>query len=138
MIDVSRERIRDGKNSGKWNVSGDAMLGLRRMKLWGVGVATLLVSSLVGCGGNSTKVAVTISPTTATVVERGTQQFSAVGSGSTTTTVNWQICLPPATAGNQPTNCTPLPGQSGTGPTGVGTITQATATQAGGLYTAPS
>src|ERR1700751_5002733 len=114
------------------------MLGGRAMKLGRLSVAALLAACVVGCGGNSTKVGVTISPTTATVVERGTQQFSAVGSGSTTTTVNWQICLPPATAGNQPTNCTPLPGQTGTGPTGGGTITQASATSAGGLYTAPS
>ena len=108
------------------------------MRLGRLSVAVLIAACVAGCGSNAAKVGVTISPTTATVVERGTQQFSAVGSGSTTTTVNWQICLPPATAGNQPTNCTPLPGQSGTGPTGVGTITQATATQAGGLYTAPS
>ena len=107
------------------------------MRLGRLGVAVLLAAGVAGCGSNAAKVGVTISPTTATVVERGTQQFSAIGSGSTTTTVNWQICLPPATAGNQPTNCTPLPGQSGTGPTGVGTITQATSTQAGGLYTAP-
>jgi YVTN family beta-propeller protein len=108
------------------------------MKLGRLSVAVLLAGGVAGCGGNSAKVGVTISPTTATVVERGTQQFSAVGSGSTTTTVNWQICLPPATAGNQPTNCTPLPGQTATGPTGVGTITQGSSTQAGGLYTAPT
>ena len=108
------------------------------MKLGRLSVVVLLAACVTGCGGNSTMIGVTISPATATVVERGTQQFSAVGSGSTTTTVNWQICLPPATAGNQPTNCTPLPGQTGTGPTGVGTITQASATQSGGLYTAPA
>jgi YVTN family beta-propeller protein len=107
------------------------------MRLGRLSVAVLLAAGVAGCGSNAAKVGVTIAPSTATVVERGTQQFSAVGSGSTTTTVNWQICLPPATAGNQPTNCTPLPGQTGTGPTGVGTITQATSTQAGGLYTAP-
>src|ERR1700752_857638 len=108
------------------------------MKLGRLSVAILIAAWVAGCGSNAAKVGVTISPTTATVVERGTQQFSAVGSGSTTTTVNWQICLPPPTAGNQPTNCTPLPGQPGTGPTGVGTITQASSTQAGGLYTAPA
>jgi YVTN family beta-propeller protein len=108
------------------------------MKLGRLSVAILIAACVAGCGSNAAKVGVTVSPTTATVVERGTQQFSAVGSGSTTTTVNWQICLPPATVGNQPTNCTPLPGQTGTGPTGVGTITQASATQAGGLYTAPA
>ena len=108
------------------------------MKLGRLSVAILIAAWVAGCGSNAAKVGVTVSPTTATVVERGTQQFSAVGSGSTTTTVNWQICLPPATVGNQPTNCTPLPGQTGTGPTGVGTITQASATQAGGLYTAPA
>src|ERR1700733_12036203 len=108
------------------------------MRLERLSEVQLMVACVAGCGSNAAKVGVTVSPTTATVVERGTQQFSAVGSGSTTTTVNWQICLPPATVGNQPTNCTPLPGQTGTGPTGVGTITQASATQAGGLYTAPA
>src|SRR5580700_8257825 len=108
-----------------------------RINLWKLSLGILVAGFVAGCGGNSTPIGVTISPTTVTVVERGTQQFSGAATGSTTTTVNWQICLPPPTTGTQPTNCTPLPGQSGTGPTGVGTITQATSTQAGGLYTAP-
>ena len=66
------------------------------MKLGRLSVAILIAACVAGCGSNAAKVGVTVSPTTATVVERGTQQFSAVGSGSTTTTVNWQICLPPA------------------------------------------
>ena len=114
------------------------LLHARAMKISGPCAALLLAALVAGCGGNSTPVGVAINPTTATVVERGTQQFTAAGTGSTTTTVNWQICLPPAQAGSQPTNCTPLPGQTGTGPTGVGTITQQTPTQAGGLYTAPA
>jgi YVTN family beta-propeller protein len=109
-----------------------------RINLWKLSLGILVAGFVAGCGGNSTPIGVTISPTTVTVVERGTQQFSGAATGSTTTTVNWQICLPPPTTGTQPTNCTPLPGQSGTGPTGVGTITQSTATQAGGLYTAPA
>jgi YVTN family beta-propeller protein len=113
-------------------------LGGKRMKLRKLSVVALLAACVAGCGGNSTPVGVTITPATATVIVRGSQVFSAVGTGSTTNTVNWQICLPPATSGTQPTNCTPLPGQTGTGPTGVGTITQASSTQAGGLYTAPS
>jgi YVTN family beta-propeller protein len=113
-------------------------LGGKRMKLRKLSVAALLAAFVAGCGGNSTPVGVAINPSTATVIVRGSQVFSAVGTGSTTSTVNWQICLPPATSGTQPTNCTPLPGQTGTGPTGVGTITQASSTQAGGLYTAPS
>ncbi len=102
------------------------------MRLCRLSVAVLFAAWVAGCGGNSTPVGVTINPATATVPIRGSQQFSAIASGSTTTTVNWQICLPPATTGNQPTNCTPVPGASGTGPTGVGTITQ------NGQYTAPS
>src|SRR5580704_17120799 len=102
------------------------------MRLCRLSVAVLLAAWVAGCGGNSTPVGVTISPATATVVVRGSQLFSAIASGSTTTTVNWQICLPPATSGNQPTNCTPIPGGTGTGPTGVGTITQ------NGQYTAPA
>jgi YVTN family beta-propeller protein len=101
------------------------------MRFCRLSVAVLLAAWVAGCGGNSTPVGVTINPTTATVPIRGSQQFSAVASGSTTTTVIWQICLPPATTGNQPTNCTPAPGATGTGPTGVGTISQ------NGQYTAP-
>ena len=102
------------------------------MKFWKLSVAVLLTVWVTGCGGNSTPVGVVINPVTATVVVRGSQLFSAVGTGSTTTTVNWQICLPPTTSGNQPTNCTPIPGGTASGPTGVGTITQA------GQYTAPA
>jgi YVTN family beta-propeller protein len=102
------------------------------MRLWKLSVAVLLAACTARCGGNSTPVGVVINPATATVVVRGSQLFSSVGTGSTTTTVNWQICLPPTTSGNQPTNCTPLPGGTATGPTGVGTITQA------GQYTAPA
>ena len=110
-----------------------------RVKLGKLSVAILLAAWVTGCSSNSTPVGVKISPVTATVVERGTQQFAAVGTGSSTTTVTWQICTPPATVGSQPTNCTPAsPGQTGSGPTGLGTITQATAAQPGGLYTAPS
>ncbi len=102
------------------------------MRLWKLSVAVFLAACVAGCSSNSTPVGVVVSPTTATVVVRGSQLFSAVGTGSTTTTVNWQICLPPTTSGNQPTICTPIPGGTASGPTGVGTITQA------GQYTAPA
>jgi DNA-binding beta-propeller fold protein YncE len=73
------------------------------------------------------------------VVVNNSAQFAAVASGSSTTTVFWQICLPGATSTTQPTNCT-----QGQGPAqctipavssplaGYGTIT------ANGLYTAPA
>jgi len=55
--------------------------------------ATVLVWS--GCGGNksstTTGVAITISPTTASVAGGATQQFTATVTGSTNTAVTWQV-----------------------------------------------
>ena len=109
------------------------------MRSWKWGAIILLAAGLASCGGNSTPVAVTVSPSTPqTVLPNHTDQFSAVASGSSTTTIFWQICLPPVTSTNQPTNCTQGVGPTGcpiptvSAPlTGFGTIT------ASGLYTAP-
>jgi DNA-binding beta-propeller fold protein YncE len=95
--------------------------------------AILLIAAAAGCGGNSTAVSVTITPSTANVFVSKTQQFSANVSGASATGVYWQICLPAASASIQPTNCTAIPGITLANPlTGYGTITQT------GLYTAPS
>ena len=109
------------------------------MRLWKWGFVILLAIWAGGCGGNSTSVSVTIFPATSqTVLLNNTDPFSGVASGSSTTTVFWQICLPPMTSTLQPTNCTQGVGPAGcTIPTvaaplvGFGTIT------ATGLYTAP-
>jgi len=74
----------------------------------------LLSAALVGCGGGSKTVAVTITPTTATVKLQATQQFTATVTGNDNTNVTWSVNS--VTGGNAT----------------VGTVT----TQ--GLYTAPA
>lgn len=60
-------------------------------------IPAIVLMALVwaGCGGKSTPttttVAVTISPTTASVAGGGTQQFTATVTGSTNTAVTWQV-----------------------------------------------
>ncbi len=115
------------------------------MKAWGVSTALLLACLLVGCGGNSTKVGITITSvgnSPLTVLVNSTVQFSATITGVSATTVYWQVCKetvsPPSTI-NPPTDCT-----LGQGPpqckvpkvssplTGYGII------NATGVYTAPA
>lgn len=112
------------------------------MRLWGLAVAVLLALVVAGCGGGTTTIGVTISGphvSPMTILVGQSAQLGASVTGGSATTVFWQICLAPATAGTQPTNCT-----AGQGPatgctipsvssplTGYGTIT------ANGLYTAP-
>lgn len=77
-------------------------------------VSLLLSAVVVGCGGGSSTVAVTITPTTATVKLQATQQFTATVTGNSNTDVTWSVNS--VTGGNAT----------------VGTVT----TQ--GLYTAPA
>jgi hypothetical protein len=108
------------------------------MRVWKMGAAIVLAAGLAGCGGNSTPVGVTLFPLgTATspipvVVNSqpgqapGQLQFSSTVTGTSTSTVNWLICLPPPslTVRNPiPLNCGQL--------TGFGTISNT------GLYVAP-
>ena len=115
------------------------------MSRWTAGAVLLMLAALVaGCGGNSTKAGITItaaSTTTGansvTVPINGTEQFAAVVSGVSDTTVYWQVCLPaPVSNLHIPTNCTAIPGVTSrpgtTVLTGYGTINQ------NGFYTAPS
>ena len=114
-------------------------LGGVRMRSWKWGFVILLAIWVGGCGGNSAPVSVTITPATSqSVLLNNTDPFAGVASGSSTTTVFWQICLPPTTSTLQPTNCTQGIGPTGcsiptvaTPLTGFGTIT------ATGLYSAP-
>lgn len=100
--------------------------------------AVFIAACVGGCGGNSTKAGIAITGPSASpvsVLVNGTAQFSASVTGVSTTTVFWQICLPPTNVSLQPTNCTQ--GQGPDAPvvktplTGYGTITST------GLYTAP-
>jgi DNA-binding beta-propeller fold protein YncE len=108
------------------------------MRAWKIGAIMALAALLAGCGGNSTPVGVTVIPTgTATSPipvlissqpgqPSGQQQFTSTVTGTSTSTVNWLICLPPPslTVTNPiPLNCGQL--------TGFGTISNT------GLYVAP-
>jgi DNA-binding beta-propeller fold protein YncE len=112
------------------------------MRVWGLGAVMLLAVLVAGCGAGTTTVGVTVKGPSAppiAVVVNSSVQFAGSASGSSTTTIFWQICLPGATSTAQPTNCT-----QGQGPVqctipavstplaGYGTIT------ANGLYTAPA
>ncbi len=108
------------------------------MRVWKVGAAIILAAGLSACGGNSTPVGVTLFPLgTATspvpvIVSvppgqsPGQVQFTSTVTGTSTSTVNWLVCLPPPNLTVKhpiPLNCGQL--------TGFGTISTA------GLYIAP-
>jgi DNA-binding beta-propeller fold protein YncE len=101
------------------------------MRVWQIGAAIVLAACVGGCGGNSTPVGITVTPSGTSAspfsVPIGlTQPFGANVTGTSTSTVNWLICLPPINPGVVhpiPVNCGQL--------TGFGTITST------GLYTAP-
>jgi DNA-binding beta-propeller fold protein YncE len=108
------------------------------MRVWKIGAAIVLTAGLAACGGNSTPVGVTLFPLgTATSPlpiiisvppgqSPGQVQFTSTVTGTSTSTVNWFVCLPPPslTVKNpKPLNCGQL--------TGFGTISTT------GLYIAP-
>jgi DNA-binding beta-propeller fold protein YncE len=120
-----------------------------RMKSWVLGAVIIFTVCVVGCGGNSTTVGVTVTGPTGTspisstggfpVPPSGSAQLAATVSGITATTVYWQVCLPPALSTAQPTDCTPASGPAqcklptvSSPLTGYGTVTP------NGLYTAPA
>jgi DNA-binding beta-propeller fold protein YncE len=118
------------------------MAGGKHMRVWGLGAVMFLTVLVAGCGSGTTAVGVQIAGPSAppiAVVVNNSVQFAARATGSSTTSVFWQACLPAATSTAQPTNCT-----QGQGPVqctiptvsnplgGYGTIT------ANGLYTAPA
>jgi DNA-binding beta-propeller fold protein YncE len=108
------------------------------MRVWKIGAAIVLAGGLTACGGNSTPVGVTLFPLgTATspipiIVSvppgqsPGQAQFTSTVTGTSTSTVNWLVCLPPPSLTVKhpiPLNCGQL--------TGFGTISTT------GLYIAP-
>ena len=113
------------------------------MRLWRLGAALLLAAIAAGCGGNSTPVGVTVTGAgvaagaTVSVLANHNEPFTATVTGSSTSTVYWQICLPATVITTQPTTCTTAQGPTAcTLPsgslTGFGSITP------NGLYTAPA
>jgi DNA-binding beta-propeller fold protein YncE len=125
-------------------------LGGSRMRSLALVAAVFLTIVISSCGSNSATIGVTITAVGApqegseqspvVVVKGQTATFVANVTGGSTTTVYWQVCLPPpfpqTNPPTQPTTCTPIPGV--TSPTttviltGYGTITQS------GTYTSPS
>src|SRR5580698_3210749 len=91
-----------------------------------------------GCGGNSTPVGITVFPVNPTILLGKPVQFSAAVTGAATTTVTWQICLPPSPTNLQPTTCSPAATGQTQLPAGYGTITTGANNTPGGLYTAPA
>jgi DNA-binding beta-propeller fold protein YncE len=105
-------------------------VGVKSMRVCTIGVVLFLAAWVAGCGGNSTPVGVTVSPTTATVILNTTQQFSDTVTGTSTSAVTWFVCLPAATT---TTSTTKVPPPIDCGMlTGFGTVSST------GLYTAPS
>src|ERR1700723_247314 len=91
-----------------------------------------------GCGGNSTPVGITVFPVNPTILLGKPVQFSATVTGAATTTVTWQICLPPSPTNLQPTVCSPAATGQTQLPAGYGTITTGANNTPGGFYTAPA
>jgi YVTN family beta-propeller protein len=113
-----------------------------RNKILRLSATALFVSvfALVcGCGGNSTPVGVTVAPNPAVVPLGGQQQFQAIVTGTSTTSVTWQLCLVPTPTNAQPTVCSPATTGQTQMPSGYGIITTGqTNTPQGGFYTAPA
>ena len=113
-----------------------------RNKIVKLGATALFVAAtamLSACGGNSTPVGVTVIPNTQTVGVGDQFQFQATVTGTSTTSVTWQICLPPSPPNAQPTVCSPPTTGDTQLPTGYGVITSGQAnSSAGGFYTAPA
>ena len=91
------------------------------MKVWKLAAALFAAGMAAACGGNSTTISVVVSPATATVIQGGTQQFTAGVTGTSTTTVTWEVC-------SGAPNITPAPTCNDAS---LGVVNQ------NGLYTAP-
>ncbi|MGB8590530.1 MAG: hypothetical protein WA755_09510 [Candidatus Acidiferrales bacterium] len=72
------------------------------MRFWKFGAAILAIAVIAGCS-NSPTIAVTVAPSTATVVLNGEQQFTAAVTGTSTTTVTWELCTGAPNANPSPT-----------------------------------
>jgi DNA-binding beta-propeller fold protein YncE len=114
-------------------------MGNKILRLGAVALFVAAPAFLIGCGGNSTPVGVIVSPSPATVPLAGTQQFQATVTGTSSTSVTWQLCLVPSPTNIQPTVCSPATTGQTQMPSGYGIITTGqTNTPTGGFYTAPA
>ncbi|MGB6484874.1 MAG: hypothetical protein WBE86_15415 [Candidatus Acidiferrales bacterium] len=96
----------------------------------------LFATVIAGCGGNSQTITVTISPTGATVVRTGTQQFTVAVAGISNTLVTWYVCNPaPATIATGSSTVANLVLPTGCVAGGNTTLGAITVT---GLYTGPA
>src|SRR5579871_4872384 len=82
---------------------GQEFLGRNRMSAWRI-IAFLLLGAalgIAGCGSKaSSSVALTISPTTASVITNRTQQFSGLVTGSSNTAITWSLACQTGVAAN--------------------------------------
>jgi DNA-binding beta-propeller fold protein YncE len=114
-------------------------MGNKILKLGAAALFVVAPAFLIGCGGNSTPVGVTVSPINPSIPLGGQLQFQAIVTGSATTSVTWQICLVPSPTNAQPTTCSPPSTGQTQLPSGYGIITTGQAnTPSGGFYTAPT
>src|ERR1700729_1643081 len=107
-------------------------------RLSAIALLSAWLGVISGCGGNSTPIGITVTPPTPTIILGKPQQFTAIVTGASTTTVTWQICLPPSPTNIQPTVCSPAATGQTQLPPGYGTITTGANNTPGGTYTAPT
>ena len=108
------------------------------VKLGAIMLMASWIVALASCGGNSTPVGITVTPPTPTILLGKPLQFTATVTGAATTTVTWQICLPPNPSNAQPNICSPAAVGQTQLPVGYGTITSGLNGAPGGFYTAPT
>jgi DNA-binding beta-propeller fold protein YncE len=73
------------------------------MRDWKLAAAIFAILVIPGCGSNTPKIAVTVTPSTATVEPNGSEQFTATVTGTSTQTVTWEVCTASPTANPTPT-----------------------------------
>lgn len=98
------------------------------MRAWSVVAVICFAILTASCGGNGTIPTITVTPTPVNVLVNGSQLFIASIAGSSSSSVTFQICLPPPKSGDQPVNC---------GMNGLGTISQVAGTNTA-VYVAPA
>ena len=116
--------------------NGRPTMGGGKWMRFGKLAAILLFTAVIAGCGSSTTITVTVSPTGATVVRTGTQQFSAAVAGISNTLVTWYVCNPApatiATGSSTVANIVLPTGCVAGGNTILGSITVT------GLYTGPA